>query len=649
MNKRIMTQWMLAASVMLAGIPFMMSCSTDDNIDLGELDKTIGIGSDKFTLPNSSSNESKLGELLTFDEGSVIDTLTKDSGDYKKGDYLFAKGDTIKWATPKVKEVKFSEDADKAKNWDFIVKITDDVVAAANAAKTSGVALPDSNIVLDEMNIKMFNFDGDGNDAVIELQKAECGTKVSLNLDFTAIKNCITKADFEITFPDFFAVTVVKGECTGFTSSETIEYKDGVLKLTDVLLAQKKKVVLQVDELVNFQQTPESDPEKNYLVVNKDEVLIKGYVKMKGVYNMQDIDINNISSGEKLVKTDIVFDGDIIITEATGRFDPEIDMEASTVDINDIPDYLDKERVKISIYNPSIKFSVVNNIDMKAFLSGQLTAIYGDGSKRRLVIESDDLFMEKGSVKSPVATTIVLCRYKPSTVIPGAKYITLNDPTETKANDTIIVKDINKILYRIPEKIEFKFDAQADTTNMTTIELYKEGTENNKSARGCGYVIKPEYRFTAPLELEPGSVIVYNDTIDDLNKDLVDNDIDFYEDDAHIFIEADIVNKSPLQLKLKNPTAVGVKKAGMKEAPVISSVKVLLTDAKGTKQESITVGSNDKIYLKVSGTLKELDGIVFEVEAQSVNKETLNASKHSVKIDNLKIHLNGHVTMNLDD
>jgi len=186
----------------------------------------------------------------------------------------------------------------------------------------------------------------------------------------------------------------------------------------------------------------------------------------------------------------------------------------------------------------------------------------------------------------------------------------------------------------------------------TTIDLYANDTTTVK--RGLRYEIKPSYEFTAPLALENGSLIVYTDTLDNINKDLKDQDINLYEG-SHVLIEADIHNSTPLELLITSPKAIGVKDNNG-NAPVITDCKVELIDNNGNVLNGgLTVykkgdPKNKKLRLKVSGNLKNFDGIVLEVmaSAKQPTAETLNASKHRVQLENIKINLNGRISLDLD-
>ena len=79
----------------------LTGCSTDDGIDLGDIDTNIGIGSDGFTLPGSSTNYIKLQDVLDLKDDGVVNIL-------ENGDYQFQKSDDISSANPKVKQIEFT-------------------------------------------------------------------------------------------------------------------------------------------------------------------------------------------------------------------------------------------------------------------------------------------------------------------------------------------------------------------------------------------------------------------------------------------------------------------------------------------------------------------------------------------------------------
>ena len=268
--------------------------------------------------------------------------------------------------------------------------------------------------------------------------------------------------------------------------------------------------------------------------------------------------------------------------------------------------------------------------------------------------------MKQAPAGSNVKSTIMLCRRKGTD--PAVQYIEKrNDSNPLRLDpiagrtDSLKAYDVAALLSKIPKHIDILLEAHANNTKKGSIDLYKEGTEDNPEAHGCTYAIKPVYEFMAPLTMEKGSTIVYSDTVDDFNKDLVKNQINFYND-GYLQLEASIDNNTPLELVISNPKAVGVKDAnGIGHE--IGDVKVEITDEQGNRlPNGLTVyrmgdSRNRKLYLKAQGNMEKLDGIVFEVVANATQAtaETLNASRHTVQLKDIKLKLNGRITINLDN
>ena len=65
----------------LAGGLTLAGCSTDDSIDVGEVDTTIGVKLDKFSIPLGETEDITLGDVLDLKEDDCI--RTNENGDYE--------------------------------------------------------------------------------------------------------------------------------------------------------------------------------------------------------------------------------------------------------------------------------------------------------------------------------------------------------------------------------------------------------------------------------------------------------------------------------------------------------------------------------------------------------------------------------------
>ena len=672
----------LSLAMMTVGAWTFVGCSSDDNIDLGELDKTIGVGSDSFELPNSSTKNSPLSDLLELKEDGVIDTLKRDSAGYHVGDYKFTKADTVKWATPKVKQVKFNTSSGE-QHKDLPVKVFSGMSTdPANTIYYFGdpIVYWDSTNPSDLSNlhklkneddakpylVKEIDFNGDGNDQIVSLSEATIDGVIKLTLSVEKLMGRVNRIEgIKLYLPKFLKLK----PSADFTYDLTTNTDYNILEISNIAsVSQPKEVYLNidhVDDIKDAEPTAATDIEKGYMYFNATGMKMHCTIKMIMKIKRRDIVDSFIPTGttpnEENIGTDIDMGQGMTVTHAEGHFDPEINIDPTSTGLGDIPDFLENDEVKINLYNPSIKLTVKNNLNAKAYIFGNITAQFKDGTKKRLVLPNIDV--EPSTDGNELTTTVVLCRYTPAVPEdPSFKYTQVNNPAESKVNDTLVVNDIAKILNRIPDSLKINLEAKAYTTYDGKIDLYAEGTEDDPNAHGMGYKIKPEYNFTSMLDLENGSVIIYNDSIQDWNKDIADNKIDLY-DNAYLMVTADIHNSTPLNLYITSPRLFGLE-AYPDNYPVpelrgkrmpINDAQVEMVDENDKVIKSLPVykdgdSKNKKLRLRIKGNIEKLDGILYEVsaKAEQPTHEILNAQKHRVKIDNMKIALKGRVSIDLD-
>ena len=647
---------LLCASAMMAAGLSLTSCSTDNDIDLGEIDSTIGVGSDGLTLPTSSTNYVKMEDILKLKDEDVIKILAN-------GDYQFQKSDNIDPAHPKVEQVKVEVNASNL------------VGQTITMAVPSTAMIPGTEYTTPVQEITTFDFKNEGNDQMVELSEASMDGTLKMVLGISSLAPYISKVTFEIAIPSYFKLQ----DDNLWTDSGTEKKRT----FTDIPTSSDYTVELKLDKMSNFSKTnpgAATTPITNTLAYYKDSGLNKYYVVLRGAMNMsmtlKKTDIIAAASTINVAITPSMKASDntsrIYITHAEGKFDPKIDLNPSTVNIgNDVPDFLNDDAVTINLANPQIQLTVDNNIDVRANITGKLIATYKDKNnkvtkKRMLITAADNVKVLPHTTAAATTTTkIVICRKAGSEA--GVNYVVKKGTAETidPSDPTITeVDDIAKILNKIPESIEFTFEAKGDQTYTGKIDLYKSETDPSKY--GLGYEIKPSYSFISDLSLDAGSTIVYNDTIDDMNKDIAKNEVELLEG-TNVAIEGQITNGTPMNIKIK-PIAVDVNK---KQLP-----NVLVTvDWNG---QGSTVASNfgtetyKPLTFKIScakgheADFKKLDGLLLEctatVDATHAG-QTLNSGRYLntngtdkttgkigqiVRIKDMKVTLNGKVSINLD-
>lgn len=622
MKKRIYYLGVLPA-FFFAGSMALTSCSTDENIDIDSVDTTIGVKLNNFTVPLGKSEDIKLGDVLDLKEDDCIRTTA--SGDYE----FFKEGDDVQETDVNVDPVKFSNPITQSFDFEF--------TPTANA-RTSRRALPEV-ITVDKQKINAFNFSNDETIKEVEsLTHASVSSKIKLELKFGSVKDFTKKVSLTLEFPSYLELELDN------TSLSGISISGNKLSLTDIETNADLSFSLKLNGIKDFESTKPATGD--YVVVNPNEISMNGTVYMDMSIKSSDLNVLDLDDpiavatlmGKKYtMSAKVIFDDDITLTEATGYFNPTIELDdIGDIEIgDDVPDFLkdddEKGDVNLTLSNPNITLSVESNIDAIGILNATLTAYYEKKGKptetKTMTLKKIMTNPHKGDISDKTKTTIYICRKAEGA--PAGATVIVKDGTDGDL-------DIAELLRQIPDKITFKCDASADKTYLGTIKL---GT----STSSAKYTIKPSYSFGAPLSLEAGSSIVYDDKTDGFYEDIKDNDIDF-RGEAELVITGKITNKSPLELVLESE-AVDVNKNKITGISLTKS-NVIKSNLDGSAPStlSITLKKDANVNLKDV----KFDGIKFKAKATSVNATTLNKNNHTIKLEDLKIGVKGEISIDTD-
>jgi hypothetical protein len=197
--------------------------------------------------------------------------------------------------------------------------------------------------------------------------------------------------------------------------------------------------------------------------------------------------------------------------------------------------------------------------------------------------------------------------------------------------DVVEVPELSNIIMTIPDNITFEVNARADASEECEFEL------------GHQYTIEPSYRLEAPLAFARGARIVYNDVIDGWNDSLDDIDI---TDDTEVHITANIENCIPAYLVLN---AYAIDKDGRE----LSDFDIDIDKTIAASEDGITRAKTPMTIIikqKTPNAMKKLDGLKFTISAQATDDAakavegiTLNAYRHSLLVNDIKIKVIGKV------
>lgn len=579
MNKR---KTRLLSPLLMAGALLFASCMNDD-YDFDQVDTTIGLGGDGLELPASSTSTIPLADILDLEtDGIVVEAAN--------GDYMFIRdGGDVAAVHPYIDRITVASTNISAT--DIYLKL----VASKSKSRSgdnAGAALTAQG------EAQAFTFVGSAPSEIVELSKATVNSRLTLVVDPTALSQTVSKFDkLSITLPSYMTIdNVVVDNGSRTLNGSTIE-------ISDVQTNRKLTITASVVAL-DFKAADKSHGE---LTLSNGKVSLSGTVSMSlsvsaaNVLSTDAIDSKPISSQLTL--------SNLVITSATGRFNPSISLaNLGDVAVTGIPNFLTDANVVVDLYNPQILLSLSNDMDVSGLVDGKISSTK-DGKTLATVNVPGIKLGANGT------SNICICR--------KADGITGYD-------QVIEVENLSDLIRTIPDNLKFSASATADASSESTFEL------------GHEYTVKPSYTISAPIAFAEDANIVYNDSIDDMHDDLEDLD---FADNSYISIAANATNGIPANLTL-SATPIGVNGQDISSELDVNVEGEIKASPDGV--QTVTSQLTVTITPKTSGSLKKLDKIMFKVVGSAKSSDgtvvtgyTLNAQKHVLVLDNIKVRLVG--------
>lgn len=471
----------------LLSFPLWTVSCVDNKYDLDkDIDMTINVGGEYLTIPAGSTDTTFLSKIIEVEEGDILqpDATTRV--------YHLTKKDDINVEPTTVKEVT--------------VGATTTDLESIEIVNNTGVSFSEPEVSADITTSG--DFEATANDideALKELGSLRAKTPVDLNLtiDFNISGGNLTfnqvKANkLKLVFPDY----IVFKEDEGIQDNELI-LDEEVLSVNGSSYTRTLKV-----EGYKFGDAADSGMKPN----TEGSLTIKGNISMEG-----DVVTSGISGTGALALVPNAVLEEMNINSVTGVIQPKIEAETTKIELNDLPDFLKDEDTRLDITNPVILLKANNPLNTPVEIDAILTPL------------RDNTAIADNSVEIG-AGDIVLT--------PGDNMIALSRKGESSIDGATNVKveNMNNLLETIPDDIDVMLTPVVRNKEYYTAEL------------GKAYEMPASYEVDVPLSFEQGLNIVYNDSVQDLNKDL--NDLDKVSlKNAKIMLSVD--NAIPLKLQLK--------------------------------------------------------------------------------------------------
>lgn len=573
----------------LLSFPLWTVSCVDNKYDLDkDIDMTVNVGGEHLTIPAGSSDTAYLSKIIEVEEGDILqpDAATRV--------YHLTKKDDIDVKPTTVEEVTISETTTKLEE----TKIVNTASSLINEDVTEGIN------TLGDFKAESNNID----EALKELGAlyAKAPVDLILTIDFQKEQSLnftrVQANKLKIVFPDYIV----------FKAEEEIQGHE--LILDGQVLSENGSSYSRTLKVEGYKFSENAGAGRK---PNEGTLTIEGVISMEG-----EVVTTGVSGTGTLSLVPKTVLREMTASSVTGVIQPNIKAETTNIELNDLPDFLKDEETRLDISNPVILLRANNPLATPVEIDAVLTPM-----KNNAQIEGKKVEIGSGNEK----TSVVLAS--------GENVIALSRTGECTiegVTSNVKVEDINNLLETIPDDIMVDLKPVVRNEEYYTAEL------------GIAYEMPSSYEVDVPLSFKQGLNIVYNDSIQDLNKDL--NDLDKVGlKNVKVILSVD--NAIPLKLQLKAEN-VQIKDVYGNE---LSAVKKTIEEDKQYVAES-TDGekpATSELVLSLTSDdtafLSKIDRICFKITAVpgSATGVPLKDTQW-LKVTSIKLSVPGGVNVDLN-
>lgn len=570
---------LIAAALLLTSFGITTSC-IDNSYDLNkDIDMTISAGGEHLAIPVGYTEKITLDKIIELDEGDDLQIVD--------GEYHLLKKDNIDETNTSVKLVTVEESLNPIEpikvlnNQEYDIKHevlfenigTEDVIEA----QAHGI-----------------------DKAVIEIGSLTADTPTKLTLSFkiettnTIMYDRVTIGNMTITFPDFIKFEGGQSGLNGQT-----------LTITNEIIYKNNPTFTKSLSIVKYSFGEKYGDGNKIKEENGDRILKieeeKITIKTNGiVYGAQ-------GSGSLSITPTVTL-AEMAVSEVYGTIQPDIDVKPTEVELNNLPDFLQDDEIRLDITNPVFSFNANNPLNTDVEMDGVLTG-YKDGKVTKIV--------KIGSGNGGASITL-----KPSGDKQQTISIVRDEQTVVEANATkVVVPNLNDIIETIPDHINVELKPAVKTEQYYTVNL------------GQDYTLNSAYDIDIPLSFGSNLKIVYEETLDNFDLDLEDVDI------KKAVLSINAVNTIPLAMEIKNDNVSALDANGNVIKDIDVTVEGTITESKDGKTE-VSSALNVNLNETAEGAISKLDGLKLKITAvpgQATDVQLLSTQWMQLKDMKLKI------------
>ena len=342
---------LIAAALLLTSFGITTSC-IDNSYDLNkDIDMTISAGGEHLAIPVGYTEKITLDKIIELDEGDDLQIVD--------GEYHLLKKDNIDETNTSVKLVTVNESSNPIEPIRIISGNHDSDVY---------------DILISNAESEGFiNAEAHGVDkAVIEIGSlaADMPTTLTLKLKLSGeISTSLVKVGtMTITFPNFIQFEKENG-----LNGQTLTMTDVQIKPSEFKKELKINKYVFGNTYGEGNRVEEENGDRILKIENQ-----KITIEMQGIY------ANNPQGSGSLSITPTVTLSEMAVSEVYGTIQPDIDVKPTEVELNNLPDFLQDDEIRLDITNPVFSFNANNPLNTDVEMDGVLTG-YKDGKVTKIV------------------------------------------------------------------------------------------------------------------------------------------------------------------------------------------------------------------------------------------------------------------------
>lgn len=590
MKKKQQQQLLLIAA--FSGLLWSTSCVQNDYDLSKKVDMTMKIGGSEFAIPGGSTDEIRLGDHLKISNNSSVKQLVN-------GDYVFIMSSSQTYsASYRVADIALSPIDDvhintRLENFQTTNAISPTSILTGDLKPGTG-----GNIIFKISNIPA---------ELIGLQRIKLNARGTVRFEIP--RGVTKKAVFNngaLELPAW----IVLGK--GYPNNK-------VTVPNGMVMTEGKPFEFSFPiEGLDLTKLPAGQKITDGRLTMQDHIGLKGQMVIKGA----DIYPAALSGNFKIdlfshMSLNNTSGGNVVITGVTSNIRKTIDFKASEALIQELPDFLQDDEVRLDVRTPQVFFSIDNQSPIHCSGTGTIASYVKGKEEAQVRVSLPDL-------QSYKRTNYHLVTEKGTTVQPN----------------TIVVPTLPTLVNKIPEKISFKGRLMSQESQLATVE-----TEKTYEMQGS-YVVSVPFVFGENLK------IVYKDTIAGWQEDMKKIEGD---EPVTLHVSSNVVSKVPLNLLFE---AVPLTKDEKGNHVVLEGITATVTTVDSTLNNVIPAGemttpTTTAIVIELTeqqaGKVHLLDGIQLRAVATGKKNTVSHLNSHqSIRLTDVRIVLKGGVVVNFN-